>query len=82
MIKLGAYVSAILPLSARLADEGQRDWNQLKVDESRIGDLRDYLHLHLFNQYRDLQEKIRFNHRSQCLLTDLRQFVSKLDTCK
>jgi GTPase Era involved in 16S rRNA processing len=74
--KLGAHVLAIFPLSARLAYEGQHERNQIKLDESRFFELDRYLHLHLFNQYRDLQEKIRFNHRSQSLLTELHQFMS------
>ncbi|MBV5308470.1 dynamin family protein [Chromatium okenii] len=74
--KLGAHVSAIFPLSARLADEGQHDQDQLKLNKSRFFELNQHLHLHLFNQYRNLQEKIRFNQQSQPLLHDLRHFIT------
>jgi GTPase Era involved in 16S rRNA processing len=74
--KFNAHVAAVLPLSAKLASEGQTEKNQTKLDASYFYELRSYLQHNLFDQYRTLQEKIRFQRRSQPLITDLQRFLN------
>ncbi|PQJ95390.1 DUF1566 domain-containing protein [Chromatium okenii] len=74
--KLNAHVAVVLPLSAKLASEGQAEKNQTKLDASYFYDLRNYLQHYLFDQYRTLQEKIRFQRCSQPLIAELQRFFN------
>lgn len=76
--KLNAHVTAVLPLSAKLASEGQAKKDHTKLDASHFYDLRNYLQHHLFDQYRTLQEKIRFQRRSQPLIAELQRFIKEV----
>jgi hypothetical protein len=76
--KLNAHVAAVLPLSAKLASEGQTEKNQTKLDASYFYELRSYLQHNLFDQYRTLQEKIRFQRRSQPLIAELQRFIKEV----
>ncbi len=72
--KLQGIVQHVFLLSAKKAFEGRQQKDTLKLEESHFNELSHYLHNHLFNAYRDIQEQ-RIRQRGQALGQKLRDFL-------
>jgi GTPase Era involved in 16S rRNA processing len=73
--KLQEIVQQVFLLSAKKAFEGRQQMDTLKLEESHFNELSHYLHNHLFNAYRDIQEQ-RIRQRGQALGQKLRDFLN------
>jgi len=73
--KLQGIVQQVFLLSAKKAFEGRQQKDTLKLEESHFNELSHYLHNHLFNAYRDIQEQ-RIRQRGQALGQKLRDFLN------
>jgi predicted GTPase len=73
--KLQGIVQHVFLLSAKLAFYGRKEKDASKIEESLFNELSHYLHNHLFNAYRDIQEQ-RIRQRGQALGQKLSIFLN------
>jgi len=72
--KLRGIVQHVFLLSAKKAFDGRQHKDVSKIEESLFNELSHYLHNHLFNAHRDIQEQ-RIRQRGQALGQKLRDFL-------
>jgi GTPase Era involved in 16S rRNA processing len=72
--KLRGIVQQVFLLSAKKAFDGRQHKDVSKIEESLFNELSHYLHNHLFNAHRDIQEQ-RIRQRGQALGQKLRDFL-------
>ena len=73
--KLQGIVQQVFLLSAKKAFDGRQQKDASKIEESLFNELSHYLHNHLFNAYRDIQEQ-RIRQRGQALGQKLSTFLN------